>query len=415
MAGKYDGLVIVVPTRNRADLAIGAIQSVLSQNVDNVRILVSDNSTIAEEAASLLRSCRHSQDERLSYVVPPEPLPICRHWNWAMLQALRLGASHFTVLTDRMIFRPGDLKTLTDIVRQHPEKIISYKHDKIFDHERPITLFMNEWTGNVFEINSGRLLYLTSQAALHESLPRMLNCIVPRSVIDAIVSRFGSLVSSFAPDFNFCYRALAVEDSILLYDKGALIHRALNRSTGQNAARGIKAGGFADFLKDVDESQWLFAAPIPQLRTVLNTIVHEYCFVQKESSSPKFPEVDMDRYLPFFARELDDFEDENLRNEMKAILLAHGWTDQRNPAHQRAGSKKLSKPLGFKTRLKGALPKRLWPFLSKYLAIRPPEIDGLNFKSSEQALAYALRFPRHPCASLPWQESLLEYKQIELT
>ena len=46
MVDEYQNLLVVIPTRNRAQLAIGAIESVLSQAVANVRVLVSDNSTI---------------------------------------------------------------------------------------------------------------------------------------------------------------------------------------------------------------------------------------------------------------------------------------------------------------------------------------------------------------------------------
>src|SRR5712692_11157946 len=111
MTDESHELVVVIPTRNRANLAVGAIRSVLGQNVDNVRILVSDNSTIAEEAASLSRFCRQLKDDRLHYITSPEPLSMGAHWDWAMRHATHFrDASHFTVLTDRMIFRPGDVK-----------------------------------------------------------------------------------------------------------------------------------------------------------------------------------------------------------------------------------------------------------------------------------------------------------------
>lgn len=41
----YCGLVIAIPTRNRAALAMNAVRSALGQCGPDVRILVSDNST----------------------------------------------------------------------------------------------------------------------------------------------------------------------------------------------------------------------------------------------------------------------------------------------------------------------------------------------------------------------------------
>ena len=179
MTDKYSSLRVIIPTRNRADLAIGAIRSVLSQPVDSVRILVSDNSTSGKERASLSRFCRKLKDKRLRYIAPPEPMPMSPHWDWAMREALRTEASHFTVLTDRMVYRPAELTCLLKIVAQHPSRIVSYKHDRVADLKAPIRVEQQAWTGKLFEIQSARLLALTSQAILHESLPRMLNCIVP--------------------------------------------------------------------------------------------------------------------------------------------------------------------------------------------------------------------------------------------
>src|SRR5436305_1270382 len=82
------------------------------------------------------------------------------------------------------------------------------------DLKRPIKLALQPWTGNVFEIRSARLLGLTAQAVLHESLPRMLNCIVPRTILNTVQVNFGAIFDSISPDFNFCYKALALEDTI---------------------------------------------------------------------------------------------------------------------------------------------------------------------------------------------------------
>src|SRR5438874_8742688 len=93
--GKYTGTTIVIPTRNRADLVRRALGSVLSQSDRDVQVLVSDNSLSSSERATLRQHCQGLDDERLRYIVPPEPLPMSQHWDWAMRQALSLyDASH---------------------------------------------------------------------------------------------------------------------------------------------------------------------------------------------------------------------------------------------------------------------------------------------------------------------------------
>ena len=77
----------------------------------------------------------------------------------------------------------------------------------------------------------------------------MLNCIVPRRVFENISARFGNVFTSIAPDFNFCFRCLDLEDSILFYDKSPLFHYALDRSNGASASRGESTADTDDFKR----------------------------------------------------------------------------------------------------------------------------------------------------------------------
>src|SRR5687767_14195030 len=97
--------VIVIPTRNRADLAQNAIKSVLDQSRCNPVVIVSDNSTIALEVEKLRTYCETLNDARVKYVRPHTPLPMPDHWEWALVQALAMtDVSHLMYLTDRMVF-----------------------------------------------------------------------------------------------------------------------------------------------------------------------------------------------------------------------------------------------------------------------------------------------------------------------
>src|SRR4029078_3676532 len=104
----YTGIIVVVPTRNRSAIAMNAVRSVLDQPVENLNVLVSDNSTSETEREALAAVCAALKDSRLRYVQPPEPMPMAEHWEWAREEALRsFRASHMTYLTDRMMFRRG--------------------------------------------------------------------------------------------------------------------------------------------------------------------------------------------------------------------------------------------------------------------------------------------------------------------
>src|SRR4051794_37153655 len=115
----YSGLAIIIPTRNRSDLAMRAIRSTLDSTPnDRVQVLVSDNSTEESEIATLGNFCRDLHDDRVDYIRPPEPLRMADHWEWAIRQALdRYDASHLTILADRRIYRRGGLHELCDLAR----------------------------------------------------------------------------------------------------------------------------------------------------------------------------------------------------------------------------------------------------------------------------------------------------------
>ena len=78
----YRGLLIFIPTRNRFNVAINAINSALLSNDDDISIVVSDNSTNDIDLDKLCFFCENRGDSRLSYIRPPNPMPMSYHWEW---------------------------------------------------------------------------------------------------------------------------------------------------------------------------------------------------------------------------------------------------------------------------------------------------------------------------------------------
>ncbi len=377
----------MIPTRNRSDLARRAIRSVLDQPNCARRVLVSDNSTEPAQVASLAAFCAELKDARLQYVRPPTPLGMSEHWDWAVQQALDSDSSHFTILSDRMVFKPGQLKTVVNIARQYPDKILCYMHDKVLDFAAPYTVHQYAWTGKLYEVTSARLLTLSAESVIYDaSTPRMLNCLVPRSVLATIKEQFGTIFASISPDWNFCYRALAVVDSILFFSKAALVHYALSRSNGQSVERGIKNSAFEDFLKALPKPQNA-DAPFPEIITVWNAIINEYCFTKQETQSAKFPELNMEKYVQALAVGVTWIEDPEVRREMAQKLLARGWKPTKidNPSLVR----KLLSPQRVFNKFKAVIG---WP-------------KSPIFETPDQALAYAINNFKPRSARLPYDEA----------
>src|SRR5687768_15318968 len=176
--------LVVIPTRNRSELAVNAVNSVLNQQDGSAEVIVSDNSTERGEADKLSKFCSELGDRRVRYIRPPEPLPMTEHWNWAMSEALSLSrASHIIYLTDRLFLKPFALKTLAEIINQYPEKAVSYSWDLINDISLPVVSFQLIRTEKLYEVSSQDLLDLAAESFFNYSLPRMLNCCCPRKII----------------------------------------------------------------------------------------------------------------------------------------------------------------------------------------------------------------------------------------
>ncbi len=314
-------LLVLIPTRNRTDLAMNAVLSVLAQGISEAELslVISDNSADEDQVNQLAAFCA---EKNVRVIRPPQSLAMPQHWEWAMKNALNEQITHVLYLTDRMIFKEGALRALLTIIQRHPLRIISYNHDRINDLSLPVRFEQDRWTGKLLELTSENLFFLTSQSTLHSCLPRLLNCVVPLTVLEKVRTRFGSLFDSIAPDYCFAFRSLAVEDAILYYDKTLLVHYALARSNGASAARGEASRDHDDFLKNLRDGELNAASPIPELYTVGNAIIHEYEAVRRVIGD-SLPEVEMDGYLDYAAHEIAAIENPDLRNEMHSIWQQH--------------------------------------------------------------------------------------------
>lgn len=375
-------VVVVVPTRNRAELAASSIASALADQDRRVSVLVSDNSTDPEQVERLRSWCADSPDERLQYVRPPKPLPMSAHWQWALERALESPATTSVMyLTDRLVMRPGALGKLITIAERHPDDVITFGDDTIVDYREPVTISERPWTGKLLRIDSDQLLRVLARG-IFLGAPTMLNTIAPRTVMEDIADTYGSVFASIAPDHCFGYRCLDRVDSILHWDSVVIVQHALSRSNGYSQIRGISNPAHADFLRELGDARINQHAPVPELLTVTNAIYNEYEFVRAESPSSKLAPLRRHYYLGANARDVARLEDPQLRARMAEVLAQHGWS---NRARLRYALGLSVSAAGYYWRRPRALLRRL---------LRRP-VEPPQFSDSAQALTYTLQHPSH--------------------
>lgn len=321
-ADKYNGLLIIIPTRNRFNIVLNGIKSsLLNPLPEGFKILISDDSSEESQAEALRKFCEKNKSKVL-YIRAPGNLSMTQHYEWAIHQGLKHKEfNHFCFLTDRMIFKKGALKELDNLLKEYPNELISYNNDHITDHIKPVQLKQNVWSGQTVKIKTKTILYYASQTKFHSALPRMLNCVAPRTILKDIEYKFGSIFDSIAPDFCFCFRCLYLLQDFLYLDKSLIVDYATYRSNGVSQSRGIITKDNKYYNSKLDKSRINYASLVPEFLTINNIIVNEYLIVKNETKSKKFKNINIQSYYEQIAIELLRIENISLKIRMLFLLI----------------------------------------------------------------------------------------------
>jgi hypothetical protein len=383
---------------------MAAVESVVVSGCPDVAVVVSDNSTDRRERERLRELCA-SRGQPIEYVTPPEPLPMAAHWQWLWKTIERtVQPTHVTYLTDREVFAAGALRELLDVAASRPESVVSYQWDHVHDEATPVELVQSQWTGELLELDSEKLVELSSRGVFGDYIPRLMNSIAPAPVMARIEERFGDVFGSISPDFRFAYRCLAVCDAILYLDRSCAIEYGMSRSNGGNVRLGRVNSDAADFARNITGPRF-GATPEPALHTLANAIFQEYFSVRAELGTTGFPLPCRQSYLGANAMSVDRMVEPEARATMARLLRQRGWTRSRNARRSAAvaaqiGAYFLRHPGAFARSVR----RQLWDRppgtpaarLLPKLGLDPRVRDELRFDDAVEAIAYANAHPRPP-------------------
>ncbi len=334
---KAQRIAIGIPTRNRAELVVHALTSVVGQSLPPeiaLDVFVSDNSTAPHERETLQRFVAGLGDTRVRRIQPPGDLPMVEHWNFLLAEMLdRSDADRFLFLTDRMFFKHGALRALgAALERCADSELLAYGIDTLHDLEPPFRLQLQSWSGECRDLASASALDAVSRAYLYDYLPKMLNSVASRALLTRLCGHYGSVFSSIAPDFAFCFRALSMLDRYAFLDRSLIVQHGLARSNGRSMTRGVPTADSRDFMARLGAQyeRTGFAALIPELQTTANVIMHEYASARAAAPQPEcFPEIDPARYMALQWNEVLQMEDPSARAIAVELLRrhAHLWPE----------------------------------------------------------------------------------------
>lgn len=390
-------ILILVPTRNRGDLAERSVRSALNQPPDVAfKIVVSDNSDDAAEVQALSRSLKTIADQRLACIRPPHSMRMADHWDWAIQHCLdQFSPSHVIVLTDRMTFRANAVAELAEIIARHPDRLISYRNDTIRDVRHPVVLERAVHSAALCEVPSRRLIDMAARATFHFSVPRLLNCVAPESALLRVKAAFGDYCRTVSPDYGFGYRYLATHPTLLVYDKALIVQAALSRSNGASTARGVYSRDTVDFMA----TNRFAHAPYPEFQSVGNAIMEEYCGVRDVPAFSGLPALQRSRYVKLLCADAMKTEDPATRRQLFSLLARRG---------HRWASYWYRFRIEFKRRTR-TIERRLKQLLRGAAAL---PTAGLTFPTVDEALSWDADHPPTPVAST-WHLRLIDPKRLD--
>jgi hypothetical protein len=370
-------IAALIPTRNRAELAIAAVRSLLDQDCP-IEIFLSDNSSSPE---ALRDFCMGEMG--VHYLRPSRELSMPEHWDWALREVMqRSQATHITLHYDRKISKAREWGSVLDAARRRPDQLLSFPCDFVAIDPPPRRLWQPAWTGKLYSVTTARMAALIAAARILETgqaLPILSNCLVPRTTLTRIAQRFGDICNSNSGDAPFICRFLALDDQFLFYDRPIGVGYAPDRSAGMGYLRG-HGGDFDDYLKTWGDRKWLERAPVPGVNLGHNMLFHEYEIV-REQTGDRLPPIDIEAYLRALGDALQFKTDDAEREHLKRILESHGWTGNAEPAAPRT----MRNMLGQFTR--SVLPR---------FRAAPKQMTGFSFRDDAEALRFALEHPLPP-------------------
>lgn len=205
---------ILIPTRNREEYLPFAIDSVLSQNRDDVELIVSNNHS-KDGTSSYLASL---SDSRLRVVMPPREMSMSWHYEFILSQAT---GEWVTILGDDDAAMPYLFEHLDSIIDKHPKTSIISSQRAYYFWEGCEDMFgdcvVSYRTGSGVKIRSTKKDLLWALAGLRScfDMPQIYtSCIVKKSLVTEIKGRSGGyFYHSIIPDMYSVVALSLVEDS----------------------------------------------------------------------------------------------------------------------------------------------------------------------------------------------------------
>lgn len=284
---------VLLPTKNRAEIVAGAIESVLAQSCGDFELIVSDND---DSCIATRDSVARFSDPRIRYFRTSGNLAMHENWENARRQAT---GQWILVVEDKQRLTPSALATLLPVCRAHPEAIVSYP---------PVLAFADQLPGPQGPARQRR--FTCEETVEHfcrftplfwDIFPRGLTSVTPRAMLDQIAasSPTGMVFSWVNPDYAYGFQALSIAKEVIYLPEDIIyvplsVGRAGKYSNGLAATR--KEGPARRFFASlpISEDELLGDAPVRTIWLWVNPVLYDFRKFYRRPGH--HPQIDWVRY-----------------------------------------------------------------------------------------------------------------------
>ena len=129
---------VLIPSYNQENVIEQTVMSALTQNYDNLEVVVSDDAS-ADGTPQILREIQGKYPERLKIFLHQTNLGVTKNHTRGLLEC---GGDFIAFQDGDDLFLPGKIKKQVEFMRKYPDCTISFHDVDVFDSETGETLYL---------------------------------------------------------------------------------------------------------------------------------------------------------------------------------------------------------------------------------------------------------------------------------
>jgi len=241
---------IVIPTLNRANLLKFALKSAVEQDYRNLEIVVCDDCS-TDNTKEIVESF---YNKNIVYVRPDKRLNMSDTLEFGLSKA---KGDYITFLTDACYLLSDCISTAMKELERFNSKLAMWKNcgyfsSDWFEVQRKNTLYIPKVTFKNYLLNSKEYLEKFYNNIREPIIPKSINSLCHRSIIDKAIKRQGRFFLYPIPDHTSAASMLFNTPNFVFIDKPLFIGSVSSANIGASQSFNLGKGA-QDFLKGFDQ------------------------------------------------------------------------------------------------------------------------------------------------------------------